>query len=73
MDYSKPMTIELSGQEAAVIVTGLLELPGKLTYDLLKKFEAINAETAAQAAKVPGPDLRLLSNSTVQQMFNTPE
>jgi hypothetical protein len=62
MNYTRPMLLELTGQEVALVVTGLMELPGKTgSYDLVKRIEAIDAELERQAAKVPGPELKMVS------------
>lgn len=61
MNFTKPMTIELSGQEVATVITGLMKLPGEVAFDLICKFRAVNAEVVAQDSKVPGPDLKLVS------------
>ena len=63
MDYSRPMTIELSGQEVAAVITALNELPAKFSHDLLKRFEALDAAATEQENKVPGPDLKMVSQA----------
>lgn len=59
--FKQTIVVELSGQEVATIVLGLGELPAKLSHELLTKFVAIDAIASAEAAKVPGPELHLVS------------
>lgn len=63
MNFERPMFIELTGPEVALVVTALGELPAKHSHELLRKIEAIDAEMTAQENKVPVPPLKMVSEA----------
>ena len=63
MNFERPMMLDLSGPEVALVVSALGELPAKHSHDLLRKIEAIDAEMTAQDNKVPAPTLKMVSEA----------
>ena len=71
MNFERPMRLELTGQEVALVYTALSELPAKHVYDLLRKMEVIDAAQTEQANKVPSPPLKMVSNSVYAEPITT--